>query len=42
MNDTKFVRDRTNSPIGNAILACLTVLGAILALVVIPLEILGG
>jgi Mn2+/Fe2+ NRAMP family transporter len=42
MNDTKFVKDRTNTPIGNAILAFLTVLGALLALVVIPLEILGG
>jgi Mn2+/Fe2+ NRAMP family transporter len=42
MNDTKFVRDRTNTIVGNAILAFLTVLGAVLAVVVIPLEILGG
>jgi Mn2+/Fe2+ NRAMP family transporter len=42
MNDTKFVKDRTNTPIGNAILALLTVVGAVLAVVVIPLEILGG
>jgi Mn2+/Fe2+ NRAMP family transporter len=42
MNDTKFVKDRTNSPAGNAALALLTVLGALLALVVIPLEMLGG
>jgi len=42
MNDTKFVKDRTNSSVGNAALALLTVLGALFALVVIPLEILGG
>jgi Mn2+/Fe2+ NRAMP family transporter len=42
MNDTKFVKDRTNTPIGNAILALLTVVGAVLAVVLIPLEILGG
>jgi Mn2+/Fe2+ NRAMP family transporter len=42
MNDTKFVKDRSNTPIGNAILALLTVLGAFLALMVIPLEIVGG
>lgn len=42
MNDTKFVEDRTNRPVRNAILALLTVLGALLAVLVIPLEILGG
>jgi Mn2+/Fe2+ NRAMP family transporter len=42
MNDTKFVKEKTNRPLGNAILALLTVLGAILALMVIPLEIAGG
>jgi Mn2+/Fe2+ NRAMP family transporter len=42
MNDTKFVKDRTNTPLGNAILALLTVLGAVFALVIIPLEIIGG
>jgi Mn2+/Fe2+ NRAMP family transporter len=42
MNDTKFVKDRTNTPVGNTILAVLTVVGALLALAVIPLEILGG
>ena len=42
MNDTKFVKDQTNTVIGNAVLAVLTVLGALMALVVIPLEILGG
>jgi len=42
MNDRKFVADRTNTRIGNAALACLTLIGALFALVVIPLEILGG
>lgn len=42
MNDTKFVKDRTNTPLGNALLALLTVAGALFAVVVIPLEILGG
>jgi Mn2+/Fe2+ NRAMP family transporter len=42
MNDTKFVKNQTNTPVGNAVLAVLTVVGAFLALVVIPLEIVGG
>jgi Mn2+/Fe2+ NRAMP family transporter len=42
MNDTKFVKNKTNTLVGNAILAALTVLGALMALVVIPLEIFGG
>jgi Mn2+/Fe2+ NRAMP family transporter len=42
LNDTKFVKNRTNSAVGNAVLAFLTVLGALMALVVIPLEIFGG
>jgi Mn2+/Fe2+ NRAMP family transporter len=42
MNDTKFVKNKTNTVVGNAILAALTVLGALMALIVIPLEILGG
>jgi hypothetical protein len=42
MNDPKFVKDRTNSPVGNAALALLTLVGALFALVVIPLEIFGG
>jgi hypothetical protein len=36
------MKKQTNTTIGNAILAILTALGAFLALVVIPLEILGG
>ena len=42
MNDRKFVKDRTNTPIGNAILAGLTLVGALFALIVIPLEVFGG
>ncbi len=42
MNDTKFVKKQTNTAVGNAVLALLTVLGSLMALVVIPLEILGG
>jgi len=42
MNDTKFVKNQTNAVVGNAALAILTVLGALMAVLVIPLEILGG
>jgi len=42
MNDKKFVKERTNTAAGNATLAVLTVLGAVCAVVVIPLEIFGG
>lgn len=42
MNDTKFVADRSNTSAGNAMLALLTIIGALFAVVVIPLEILGG
>jgi Mn2+/Fe2+ NRAMP family transporter len=42
MNDDRLVKTHTSGPIGNGLLAALTILGAVLALVVIPLEILGG
>jgi Mn2+/Fe2+ NRAMP family transporter len=42
MNDEDLVKQHTSGPVGNAVLAALTILGAILALVVIPLEIVGG
>jgi Mn2+/Fe2+ NRAMP family transporter len=42
MNDEKYVKTHTSGPLGNGFLAALTVLGAVLALVVIPLEIFGG
>ena len=42
MNDERYVGKHVNGPFRNAVLAGLTVLGALLALVVVPLEILGG
>ena len=42
MNDSRYVKTHTSGPIGNSLLAALTVLGAVLAIVVVPLEILGG
>lgn len=42
MNDKRYVGEHVNGPFRNGFLAALTVLGALLALVVVPLEILGG
>jgi Mn2+/Fe2+ NRAMP family transporter len=42
MNDRKYVKEHTSSPIGNMILAVLTIVSGLLSLVVVPLEILGG
>jgi Mn2+/Fe2+ NRAMP family transporter len=42
MNDPKYVQEHTSGPIGNGFLAVLTVAAAIMAAVVIPLEVLGG
>jgi Mn2+/Fe2+ NRAMP family transporter len=42
MNDEKYVNEHTSGPVGNGILALLTVLGGVLAAIVIPLELLGG
>jgi Mn2+/Fe2+ NRAMP family transporter len=42
MNDERLVKQHTSGPAGNIVLAALTILGAILALIVIPLEVLGG
>jgi Mn2+/Fe2+ NRAMP family transporter len=42
MNEEDYVKSHTSGPVGNAILATMTILGAIMALVVIPLEIFGG
>jgi Mn2+/Fe2+ NRAMP family transporter len=42
MNEKDYVKGHTSGPIGNGLLAVLTILGAIMALVVIPLEIIGG
>jgi hypothetical protein len=42
MNEEEYVKEHTSGPIGNGLLARLTILGAIMALVVIPLEVFGG
>jgi Mn2+/Fe2+ NRAMP family transporter len=42
MNDEQYVKQHTSGSIGNGCLAALTILGALMALVVIPLEIFGG
>jgi Mn2+/Fe2+ NRAMP family transporter len=42
MNENAYVKEHTSGPIGNGVLAVLTILGAIMAIVVIPLEIFGG
>jgi len=42
MNEEEYVGQHTSGPFGNGLLAALTILGAVMALVVIPLEILGG
>jgi Mn2+/Fe2+ NRAMP family transporter len=42
MNDKEYVREHTNGPISNGFLAALTIAGALMALVVIPLEVFGG
>jgi Mn2+/Fe2+ NRAMP family transporter len=42
MNEERYAGEHTNGPIGNSLLAALTILGALMAIVVIPLEIFGG
>ena len=42
MNDQKYVKDHTSGVVGNGLLAVLTIVGGLLALVVIPLEVWGG
>ena len=42
MNDKKYLKEHTIGAIGNAFLFVLTILSGLLALVVVPLEILGG
>ena len=42
MNDPKYVKKHTSGVIANGVLAVLTIAGGILAVVVIPLEVLGG
>ncbi len=42
MNDEELVKTHRSGPIGNGILAVLTIVAAVMALVVVPLEIVGG
>lgn len=42
MNDEKYVKGHRSTAIGNGFLAALTLLGALMALIVIPLELFGG
>jgi hypothetical protein len=42
MNEEDFVGSHRSGPIGNVVLALLTVAGGLMALVVVPLELLGG
>jgi len=42
VNNPAFVRRHTSGPIGNVALAALTIAGALMAIVVIPLELMGG
>jgi len=42
MNNEAYVGTHTSGPIGNGLLAAVTILGALMAIVVIPLEIAGG
>lgn len=42
MNDPRYLKNHTSGTLGNVLLAALTILAALLALVVVPLEIVGG
>jgi Mn2+/Fe2+ NRAMP family transporter len=42
MNEEEYAGQHRSGPVGNGLLALLTILGALMAIVVIPLEILGG
>jgi Mn2+/Fe2+ NRAMP family transporter len=42
LNDKRYVREHVNGWLGNAIVVAITVVGFLMALVVIPLEIMGG
>lgn len=42
MNEEQYVKDHTAGSVGNGLLAALTIVGALMAIVVIPLEIFGG
>jgi Mn2+/Fe2+ NRAMP family transporter len=42
MNDPEYIKGHVNGPVANGVLAILTVAGAAMAIVIVPLEILGG
>jgi Mn2+/Fe2+ NRAMP family transporter len=42
MNDERYVKAHTSGPAGNAVLTALVLLGALFAVIVVPLEIFGG
>jgi hypothetical protein len=42
MNDEEYAGRHTSGLLGNGLLATITILGALIAIVVIPLEIFGG
>jgi Mn2+/Fe2+ NRAMP family transporter len=42
MNDPRYVKSHTSRAVGNVCLAALTILAALLALVVVPLQLMGG
>ncbi|MCU1381432.1 MAG: hypothetical protein JWL71_129 [Acidobacteria bacterium] len=42
MNDPRFVKQHTSGPVGNVLLAALVVMGALFAVIVVPLEVFGG
>jgi Mn2+/Fe2+ NRAMP family transporter len=42
MNEEEYVKRHTSGAIGNGLLAALTIVGAIMAIIVVPLEIFGG
>ena len=42
MNDPKYVKDHVNGVVSNTVLAVLTIAGAVMAVIIVPLEILGG
>lgn len=42
LNDTEYVGEHTNGPIGNAVVIAVTALAVVLAVVSLPLELIGG
>ena len=42
MNDKRYDGDHRSTAVGNGLLALLTIAGAIMAVVIVPLEIFGG